>query len=105
MEMVPKADGSLDVALRGFHNPTKNFAALRPRDAKTKGLQPADPDDFTRIRSPNEPFQFSFPDLAGNLHLVSNTDPVKDQVVIVYAGVSLNVMAATRIRGAVRSSL
>lgn len=73
MEIVPKSDGSLDVALRGFHNPTKTFSAIRLQDAKAKGLpEPSDPDDFTRVKNPDQPFQFSFPDLAGNL--VSNTD-------------------------------
>jgi len=73
MEIVPKADGSLDVALKGFHNPTKNFTAIRLQEAKAKGLpEPADPDDFTRVKNPAEPFQFSFPDLAGNV--VSNSD-------------------------------
>ena len=75
MEIVPKSDGSLDVALRGFHNPTKTFSAIRLQDAKAKGLpEPSDPDDFTRVKNPDQPFQFSFPHLAGNL--VSNTIPV-----------------------------
>jgi len=83
MEIVPQADGSLDLALKGFHNPAKNFTAIRLQEAKAKGLpEPADPDDFTRVKNPAEPFQFSFPDLAGKL--VSSTDArFQDKVVLV----------------------
>ncbi len=73
MEIEPKSDGSLDVALRGFHNPAKTFTAVRLEEAKAKGLpEPADPEDFTRVKNPDQPFPFSFPDLAGKI--VSNTD-------------------------------
>jgi len=83
LEIVPKSDGSLDVALKGFHNPTKHFTAVRLEEAAAKGLpQPADPENHTRMKDANEPLRFSFPDLNGKV--VSNTDHrFQDKVVIV----------------------
>jgi thiol-disulfide isomerase/thioredoxin len=83
LEIVPNADGSLAVSLRGFHSPAKNFTAVRLEEAKAKGLpEPTDPDEHTRVKDPNEPFHFSFPDLSGKT--VSDTDPqFKGKVVIV----------------------
>lgn len=83
MEITPGPDGSLDVALKGFHNPTKHFTAYRIDEAKAKGLpQPTDPDEHTRVKDANEPFRFSFPDLNGKT--VSNTDgQFRDKVVLV----------------------
>jgi thiol-disulfide isomerase/thioredoxin len=83
LEIVPKEDGSLDVALKGFHNPTKSFTAVRLEEAKSKGLpEPTDPDNHTRVKNPSEPLHFSFPDLNGRL--ISDTDSqFKDKVVIV----------------------
>ncbi len=83
MEIVPKPDGTLDVALKGFHNPTKHFTAVRQEQIATKGLpQPTDPGEHTRVSDPNEPFRFSFPDLSGKL--VSNNDrQLRDKVVLV----------------------
>ena len=83
LEIVPNDDGSLAVSLRGFHSPAKTFTAVRLEEAKAKGLpQPTDPDAHTRVKDPNEPFHFSFPDLQGKT--VSDTDPqFKGKVVIV----------------------
>jgi thiol-disulfide isomerase/thioredoxin len=83
LEITPKPDGTLDVDLKGFHSPAKHFVAVRIAEARAKGLpEPTDPDNHTRIKNPNEPFTFSFPDLNGKL--VSNTDPqFRDKVVIV----------------------
>ncbi len=83
MEIEPKSDGTLDVALRGFHNPTKRFTAVKLDEAQAKGLPlPADPDDHTKVKDWNAAFQFSFPDLSGKL--VSNTDSqFQGKVVIV----------------------
>jgi thiol-disulfide isomerase/thioredoxin len=82
-EITQKEDGSLDVELRGFKTPAKHFNAVRADLAKSKGLpEPTDPDEHTRVKDANEPFQFSFPDLNGKL--VSNTDPqFRGKVVIV----------------------
>ncbi|HMF76609.1 MAG TPA: TlpA disulfide reductase family protein [Bryobacteraceae bacterium] len=83
LEIVPKANGTLDVELKGFNNPAKHFTAVRLEAANAKGLPlPTDPDDHTRLKDPNEPLQFNFPDLNGKL--LSNTDPrFKNKVVIV----------------------
>ena len=73
-EIIPKEDGSLDIDFRGFHSPAKHYTAVRAEQAKAKGVpDPTDPEEHTRVKDPNEPFQFSFPDLGGKL--VSNTDP------------------------------
>jgi thiol-disulfide isomerase/thioredoxin len=83
LEIVPNADGTLAVDLKGFHNPTKHFTAVRLEDAKAKGIPlPTDPDEHTRVKDWNEPLRFSFPDLNGKM--VSNTDErFKGKVVIV----------------------
>ncbi len=61
-------------------NATRPFA---PNKRKPRVLpEPTDPDEHTRVKDPNEPFQFSFADLTGKL--VSNTDPqFQGKVVIV----------------------
>lgn len=83
MEIVPQQGGSLDVALRGFKNPTKHFQAVRLEEAKAKGLpEPTDPDGHTRVKNVDESFAFSAPDLDGKT--ISNADSrFKDKVVIV----------------------
>jgi thiol-disulfide isomerase/thioredoxin len=89
LEITPSADGSLDLTLIGTHThagqdgqPTK-LTAYRASDAKAKNLP--QPDDFsthTSVKDPQQPFQFSFPDVNGKL--VSNTDPqFKNKVVLV----------------------
>ena len=82
-EITPKDDGSLDIDFRGFHSPAKHFTAVRAEQAKAKGVpEPTDPEEHTRVKDANEPFQFSFPDLNGKL--VSNTDSqFRGKVVIV----------------------
>ena len=73
-EITPKEDGSLAIDFRGFHSAAKHYTAVRADQAKAKGVpEPTDPEEHTRVKDPNEPFQFSFPDLSGIL--VSNTDP------------------------------
>ena len=83
LEIVPQQDGTLDVGLHGFKNPTKHFTAVRLEQAKAADLpQPTDPEDHTRLKNPNEPLRFSFRDLNGRI--VSNTDrQFRDKVVIV----------------------
>jgi thiol-disulfide isomerase/thioredoxin len=72
MEAAPKPDGSLGITLNDY-NGKRELPAYRPADARAKGLpEPADPSSHTTVLDPKEPFQFSFPDLAG--HTVSNTD-------------------------------
>jgi thiol-disulfide isomerase/thioredoxin len=83
LEIVPESDGTLEVDLKGFHNPDKHFHAVRLAEAKTNGLpEPTNPNEHTQIKNWNEPLRFSFPDLNGNT--VSSTDArFKDKVVIV----------------------
>src|ERR1700728_1955744 len=83
LEIQPKQDNTLDVSLLGFHNAAQHFTAVKLDQAKAQGLPlPDDPDEHTKMRDRNEPFRFSFPDLAGKL--VSNTDEqFRDKVVIV----------------------
>src|SRR5580698_893901 len=70
--LKPTADGTLDVSLSALHG-FNEMKAVRPEEAVAKGLpQPTDPTLHTSVKNPNEPFNFSFPDLNGNL--VSNTD-------------------------------
>jgi thiol-disulfide isomerase/thioredoxin len=89
LEITPAEDGTLALTLYGTHThagqdgqPVK-LTAYRPADAKVKNIP--EPDDFsthTSVRNPQQPFQFSFPDLDGKL--VSNTDAqFKNKVVLV----------------------
>jgi thiol-disulfide isomerase/thioredoxin len=89
LEITPSPDGSLDLNLIGTHThagqdgqPAK-LTAYRASSAKAKNLP--QPDDFsahTSVKDPQQPFQFSFPDVNGKL--VSNTDPqFKNKVVLV----------------------
>lgn len=83
LEIDPKQDGTLDVALAGLHGPAKHFAAVRLDQANAKGLPlPDDPDEHTIMRNWNEPLRFSFPDLSGKL-VANADDQFRDKVVIV----------------------
>jgi peroxiredoxin len=81
-EITPRPDGSLTVVQNG----SDHFAAVRPSDARTKGLpEPTDPTKYTSVKDPSEKFHFSFPDLNGRI--VSDTDPrFQGKVVIVSVG-------------------
>jgi thiol-disulfide isomerase/thioredoxin len=81
--IVPRQDGELDVMLRGPHAPGQTLTAVRPAEARVKGLpSPSVFSGHTTMRKPSEPLQFSFRDLAGKL--VSNTDPqFRNKVLVV----------------------
>jgi len=81
--IVPRQDGDLDVMLRGPHAPSKTLTAVRPTEARAKGLpSPSVFTGHTTMKNPGEPLQFSFPDLSGKL--VSNTDPqFRNKVLVV----------------------
>lgn len=83
VEIVPNNDRTLTVKLEGFHNPAKIFTAVRVDDARAKGLPPpTDASQHTWVKDPNQPLQFSFPDVNGKV--VSNADAqFKNKVVIV----------------------
>jgi thiol-disulfide isomerase/thioredoxin len=79
LEIAPNSDGSLDLALDGPHThagpvgDSAKFKAIRATDPRAKETPP--PDDFsthTSVKYPQQPFQFSFPDLNGKI--VSSTD-------------------------------
>ncbi len=89
LEIKPAAGGSLDLTLSGTHThageegQSASLVAYRPGEAKKNNI-PA-PDDFsthTYVKDPQQPFQFSFPDVNGKV--VSNTDAqFKGKVVLV----------------------
>ncbi len=69
LRITPASDGTLDI----LQDASTKLTAYRPAAARAKGLpEPADPDQHTTMKDPNEPFRFRFPDLNGRL--VSNTD-------------------------------
>lgn len=75
LEVSPAEDGTLKVLVHDRHGKDKDLSltAYRADTAQARGLpSAADPAQHTRMKDPNEPFRFSFPDLQG--HLVSNTD-------------------------------
>jgi peroxiredoxin len=74
IEVSPAADGALSLAVRERSGTQVMLKAYRAQQAQAQGLpEAADPALHTRVRDPQQPFAFSFPDLNG--HLVSNTDP------------------------------
>jgi thiol-disulfide isomerase/thioredoxin len=81
--IVPRQDGELDVMLRGPHAPSQTLTAVRPAEARAKGLpSPSVFTGHTTMKNSSEPLRFSFPDLSGTL--VSNTDPqFRNKVLVV----------------------
>jgi thiol-disulfide isomerase/thioredoxin len=81
-EITPQKDGTLTVVQNG----SRQFTAVRPVVARSKGLpEPTDPTRYTSVKDPSEPFHFRFPDLKG--HMVSDADPrFHGKVVIVSVG-------------------
>jgi thiol-disulfide isomerase/thioredoxin len=77
--ITPQPDGSLHLLM----NATREYTALRPEVARSRGLAPpTDPTEHTGVKDPSLPFQFSFADLSGKT--VSNTDPrFKNKVIVV----------------------
>jgi hypothetical protein len=71
-EVIPQADGTLQIHLVGTRD-KQDLIALRPEAARARGLAPPDdPTQHTKLKNPDEPLRFSFPDLNGQI--VSNTD-------------------------------
>lgn len=72
VEATPVADGQLQLAVSSYHD-TQTLTAFRPEAARARGfLPPDDPTQHTKLKNPNEPFHFSFPDLQGQI--VSDRD-------------------------------
>jgi len=86
--VTPQADGTLLVKslLGGVHGSSPDLIAHRPAEARKLNLPtPTDPTQQTRVKDPNTPLAFSFPDQSGTL--VSNTDArFRGKVVIVAIG-------------------
>jgi thiol-disulfide isomerase/thioredoxin len=82
LEVTPAADGTLALVENG----QRKMTAVRTAEARAKNLpEPTDPATHTSVKDPNEPFHFSFPDLAGKT--VSDTDArFRDKVTIVAIG-------------------
>ena len=71
-EVIPQSDGTLQIHLVGTRD-KQDLVALRPESARAKGQAPPDdPTQHTKLKNPDEPLRFSFPDLNG--HIVSNAD-------------------------------
>ena len=83
IELTPQANGTLDLTFKSPQGGARKLAPIRLAEARVKRLpEPTDPAQHTRVKNPNEPFKFSFPDFNGNL--VSNTDArFKNKVVLV----------------------
>jgi len=86
LEIIPQSDATLKLSLRSPRGPAALFTAIRPDAARAKGLpEPTNPELHTRMKNPNEPFRFSFPDLEGKV--ISDTDAkFYNKVVIVNIG-------------------
>ena len=69
LEVIPQADGTLTLSQNG--QPPLTAARESEARAATIGA-PTDPAHHTRMKNPDEPFRFSFPDVRGQI--VSNTD-------------------------------
>ncbi len=81
-EATLNQDGSLAVTLNG----TAHYLVVRKGEARAKGIpEPPDPSRYTSVKDPTAPFQFAFPDLAGQI--VSDTDArFRGKVVILSIG-------------------
>ncbi len=75
-EVMP--DGSLKL----LFNEKQEMTGLRVDAATASGVKPIDPTQYTKVKNPDEPFPFAFPDVEGKP--VSNTDDrFKGKVVLV----------------------
>jgi peroxiredoxin len=78
LKVTPKSDKSLELV----EDAKKTYTAVRENSAEAAAAgDPADPFAYTRMKNPDEPFHFSFPDLDGRT--VSDSDArFKGKVVI-----------------------
>lgn len=74
IEVTPAQGGTLQLLMRSRREGEDlHLTAYRAEVARAKGMpDAADPAQHTRMKDPNEPLRFSFPDLGG--HRVSSTD-------------------------------
>lgn len=67
VEVTPLPDASLTIDILGSRD-RQTLIALRPPVARARALAPPDdPKQHTRLKDPNEPLHFSFPDLNGQV--------------------------------------
>ncbi len=72
--------------LEGLINSERKVVAERADKAQLAALPPLlDPNNYTKLKNPAEPFQFSFPDLDGKT-VSSNDERFRNKVVIVTIG-------------------
>lgn len=77
MTVEPRNDGTLAITM----NKTTEYTAMRPAEARARGLTPpTNPEQHTGVQDPSQPFHFAFHDLNGKL--VSEED-FRGKVVIV----------------------
>jgi thiol-disulfide isomerase/thioredoxin len=62
------ANGTLSL----IFNEKSAMTGMRPDVARAAGVAPIDPTKYTRVKNPDQPFPFSFPDVTGAI--ISNTD-------------------------------
>jgi peroxiredoxin len=62
-----------DHSIKILYNEKLQMTALPAEAARASGVAPIDPTQYTRVKNPDQPFPFSFPDVTGKI--VSNTDP------------------------------
>jgi len=81
-EATLQPDGTFDILL----NQQNRYIAAPVSVARAKGIpDPVDPTKYTHVKNPDEPFQFRFPDINGQI--VSNTDArFQGKVVILAIG-------------------
>ena len=71
-----------DGTLKLVYNEKLAMTGLRADAARANGVAPIDPTKFTKVKNPDEPFPFAFPDVDGKM--VSNMDPrFRGKVVLV----------------------
>jgi peroxiredoxin len=87
LTLTPGNDGTLGVRLFDDSGAARH-TAVRPEEARAKGQQPpADPYEYTKVKNPDEPLYFSFPDLNGRV--ISNEDKrFRGKVVLVNVSAS-----------------
>jgi thiol-disulfide isomerase/thioredoxin len=67
LQVTPLANGSLQLELSNYRE-TRRLIALRPEAPRAKGLAPPDdPAEHTKLKNPNQPLHFDFPDLQGQI--------------------------------------
>jgi len=69
---VLEGDVNADGSLKLVYNEKLAMTGLRAEAAKASGIAPINPTQFTKVKNPEQPFPFSFPDVSGTT--VSNTD-------------------------------